>query len=328
MRLAQCAPAHRIEVSAVTQRSLTRRSLLLGAAPALSLRSLPAQARGPALNFVVIGDWGREGREHQTDVAIQMSRRAVAIDSQFVISVGDNFYDNGVASVTDPQWKTSFEDVYSRPGLMTKWHVILGNHDYQRSGKPEAQIAYSQVDPRWSLPSPYYMRTERLADGTVADLFFIDTSAYIQHYYDIGSVVHVDRAQPEPQMRWLEQALAGSRAGWKIVVGHHQVFANTAPGDYVGDDMVQRFKPLLDRYGVHAYINGHEHNLQHIIRDRVNYITCGAGSQTDAVTAPPGEFGSGSHGFMAMRLEADALGFEFVDDRGATLYRAVIPRTV
>jgi acid phosphatase len=312
----------------MTHLSLTRRSLLLGAAPAFGLRSLPAQARGPALNFVVIGDWGREGREHQTDVALQMSRRAVAIDSQFVISVGDNFYDNGVVSVTDPQGKTSFEDVYSRPGLMTKWHVILGNHDYQRTGKPEAQIEYSRIDPRWSLPSPYYMRTERLADGTAADLFFIDTSAYIQHYYAPRSVVHIDRAQPEPQMRWLEQALATSQAAWKIVVGHHQVFANTAPGDYVGDDMIWRFQPLLNRYGVHAYINGHEHNLQHIMRDQVNYITCGAGSQTDPVTAPPGEFGSGSHGFMSIRLEAEALGFDFVDDKGATLYHAVIPRMV
>lgn len=84
----------------------------------------------------------------------------------------------------------------------------------------------------------------------------------------------------------------------------------------------------MNRYGVHAYINGHEHNLQHIMRDQVNYITCGAGSQTDPVTAPPGEFGSGSHGFMAIRLEAEALGFDFVDDKGATLYHAVIPRMV
>ena len=171
---------------------------------------------------------------------------------------------------------------------MTKWHVILGNHDYQGTGRPEAQIEYTRTDPRWSLPSPYYMRTEHLADGTSADFFFLDTSSYIQHYYRPGSKVHVDRTQPEPQFKWLEHALATSQAAWKIVVGHHQVFAVTAPGDYVGDDMIKRFKPLLDQYGVQAYINGHEHNLQHIRQGRVNYITCGAGSQTDPVQAPPG----------------------------------------
>ena len=255
-----------------------------------------------------------------------MSRCAVAAGSKFVISAGDNFYENGVSSVTDPQWKTSFEDVYTRPGLMTKWHVILGNHDYQRTGRPEAQIEYSRTDPRWSLPAPYYLRTEQLADGTTADFCFLDTSAYIRHYYKANSVVHVDRAQPEPQFKWLEHALATSQAAWKIVVGHHQVFAATFPGDYVGDAMIRRFKPLLDKYGVQAYINGHEHNLQHIRQGQVNYITCGAGSQTDPVEAPPGQFGSGRHGFMAMRLEQDTLRFSFIDDLGNTIYRADIPR--
>ena len=94
---------------------LTRRSLLLGAAPALGLWSVPARAQPPALNFLVVGDWGREGHYRQIDVAEQMSHRAVAVGSQFVISVGDNFYEDGVSSVTDPQWKTSFEDVYTAP---------------------------------------------------------------------------------------------------------------------------------------------------------------------------------------------------------------------
>lgn len=306
--------------------SLTRRSLLLGAAPAIGLRSVPAQARRPALYFVVVGDWGRDGHHHQAAVASQMSRCAVAVDSRFVISVGDNFYNNGVRGVDDPQWKTSFEDVYTRPGLMTPWHVILGNHDYQRTGKPQAQIEYGRINPRWSMPSRYYQRTERLADGTLADFFFLDTSAYIRHYYKAGSVVHIDRTQPEPQFKWLAQALATSRAAWKIVIGHHQVFAATAPGDYVGDDMIRRFKPLFDAHGVRAYINGHEHNLQHIRRDGVHYITCGAGSATDAVHAPPDQFASSRHGFMAMRLQADGLRFRFIDDLGTTLYQADIPR--
>jgi len=319
-------PAITNETSAMARLSLSRRSLLLGAIPAIGLRTVPARSQSLALNFVVIGDWGRDGCCQQAGVAEQMASRAVAIGSKFVISVGDNFYENGVTSIHDPQWKTSFQDIYTRPGLMTPWHVILGNHDYQRTGRPEAQIAYSSIDPRWSLPAPFYRRSERLADGTTADFFFLDTSSYIQHYGKPGSVVHVDRAQPEPQFRWLEHGLAASQAAWKIVIGHHQVYAATAPGDYVGDDMIRRFKPLLDKYGVHVYINGHEHNLQHITQDGVHYITCGAGSQTDPVHAAPGQFGSGRHGFMAMRLEKETLGFSFIDDLGNTLYRANIPR--
>ena len=77
---------------------------------------------------------------------------------------------------------------------------------------------------------------------------------------------------------------------------------------------------------MHVYINGHEHNLQHIVQDNVHYITCGSGSQTFPMQAAPGQFASGRHGFMAMRLEKDTLGFSFIDDRGSTLHRANIAR--
>lgn len=58
----------------------------------------------------------------------------------------------------------------------------------------------------------------------------------------------------------------------------------------------------------------------------MHYITCGAGSQTYPVQAPPGQFASGRHGFMAMRLQQDTLGFTFIDDLGNAFYHASIPR--
>ena len=109
-----------------------------------------------------------------------MGSTAAEISSRFVISVGDNFYEDGVANVSDPQWQTSFERIYTHPALSTPWHVILGNHDYQ--GNVDAQLAYSARSRRWSLPSPYYTRTETLADGTTVEFFFLDTSRYILEY--------------------------------------------------------------------------------------------------------------------------------------------------
>ena len=51
--------------------------------------------------------------------------------------------------LTDPQWKSSFEDVYAHPALMTKWHVIVGNHDYKRNGRVQAQIDYAATPSRF-----------------------------------------------------------------------------------------------------------------------------------------------------------------------------------
>jgi acid phosphatase len=300
--------------------ALSRRSLLPAAA---AFVALPAQASTAALDFVVIGDWGRDGHSRQRAVAQQMGRSAASTGSRFVISVGDNFYEDGVTSTADPQWQTSFENIYTDPALMTKWHVILGNHDYQ--GNVEAQLTYSS--PRWSLPAPYYKRTETLPDGTVAEFFHLDTSRYILEYLHRPKV-KVQGQDKQAQIDWLEHALATSKAAWKVVVGHHQLFTVTGQNhDY--PEMIGPFKPLLDRHGVQAYINGHEHNLEHIAVDGVHYITCGAGSAVSAVgSPPPGQFASDHHGFMTMHLEAHGLGFNFIDDSGATLYQALIPRQI
>ena len=78
---------------------------------------------------------------------------------QFVVSVGDNFYEDGVQSTTDPKWATSFGmralprlarrvdrqlslllplgqlpvtvNMYTGEALQKRWYQMLGNHDYQ-----------------------------------------------------------------------------------------------------------------------------------------------------------------------------------------------------
>src|ERR1700744_406987 len=72
-----------------------------------------ADAKAGGLNFIVVGDWGRNGEKDQMDVAKQMGLAAADMDARFIIAAGDNFYEDGVASVTDPQWQTSFEKVYT-----------------------------------------------------------------------------------------------------------------------------------------------------------------------------------------------------------------------
>ena len=59
------------------------------------------------LNFLVVGDWGRQGESDQVQVATQMAKAARHLHPQFIVSVGDNFYENGVKSVDDPQWSNT-----------------------------------------------------------------------------------------------------------------------------------------------------------------------------------------------------------------------------
>ena len=56
------------------------------------------------LPCVQIGDWGREGGQNQTAVAEAMARKADSFHPEFVISVGDNFYESELLP-----WKTAFD---------------------------------------------------------------------------------------------------------------------------------------------------------------------------------------------------------------------------
>ena len=298
---------------------LTRRSALQGLAAATLGTTFASWARAAegALTFLAVGDWGRDGAFNQRAVAQRMGETAAAIGARFVISAGDNFYEDGVSGVDDPKWKTSFEDIYSAPSLQVPWHVILGNHDYH--GNSQAQIDYSAGSRRWRLPSRYYARREQAPDGTRLDLFFIDTSPFISAYWAGGAEkVKVSGQDAPAQLAWLETALAASRADWKIVIGHHPIHSGRDPAST--DDMLAKVDPMLQRHGVALYVNGHDHDLQHFRAGDTHYVCTGAGSKMDpACVADSGDFCSVSPGFTAYRLTARSLQVAYKDAGGGEL---------
>lgn len=67
-----------------------------------------------SVNFMVVGDWGGQDdhpyyTDPEQDVAKQMGQVAAAMGAQFTLSMGDNFYENGVKDVDDPRFKATFE---------------------------------------------------------------------------------------------------------------------------------------------------------------------------------------------------------------------------
>ena len=307
-----------------------RRDVLTAIAAAAAMAAM-TRASGTtsaaALNFLIVGDSGRDGTEHQREVAARMGRAAEKLGSRHVISVGDNFYEDGVQSTSDPQWRSSFEDIYAAPSLQIPWYVALGNHDYR--GVPQAQIDYAKTSSRWRMPSRYYKVAGTDLGAPHLDIFVVDTSPLVHQYRDnVHSVIAENVATQDvpAQLRWLDQQLGESTAAWKLVVGHHTLHSG---GSGHGDtpEVVMLIEPLLKKHQVQAYINGHDHDLQHIRRGGVDYICCGAGSEVRPVQRVAGTlFCAARSGFAAMRSDADSLSLEFRDFTGASLYRARIPR--
>ncbi|HWZ58175.1 MAG TPA: tartrate-resistant acid phosphatase type 5 family protein [Gemmatimonadaceae bacterium] len=281
-------------------------------------------AQGQQVNFLVIGDWGRDGDGFQTKVATQMVAAARARPIDFVVSVGDNFYEEGVRTTHDRQFTTSFERVYADSALQVPWYVALGNHDYQ--GDPQAQVDYTQVSRRWHMPARYFSVVKRIDDSTTVELFIVDTTPFIEEYRTEPKYARVAHADTRPQLRWLDSALAASTAQWKIVFGHHPVYS-ASPKHGNTPELIRDFKPLFEKYHVQVYVAGHDHNLQDLHTPAVEYFISGGGSEGRiAGRAAETRFSATSAGFLAVRLDAATLHARFINPKGKTLYKTTVPR--
>lgn len=300
-----------------------RRSILAGlAAVAGAAATAPVAAAPEGLSFLVVGDWGRDGADHQLDVASQMEKAAAEHDTRFTVSVGDNFYDNGVQSTSDAQWKTSFENVYTGGHLQSPWYVVLGNHDYR--GVPQAQVDYTSLSPRWRMPSRYYKVAGQDMGFADLDMFVIDSSPLVHEYAAKTGLLgaNVKTQDTGAQLAWLDTALGESAAKYKLVFGHHTMFSGGS-GHGNTPEMIARVLPILKKHGVLAYVNGHDHDLQHIERDGLHVICSGAGSEVRPVSTVDGtKFCLSQSGFSLFTVAPESVTVTFRNYLGQTVYKA------
>jgi tartrate-resistant acid phosphatase type 5 len=292
-----------------------------------------ATAPVKTLNFIAMGDWGRNGEYNQKEVAIQMGITARLADVSFILATGDNFYPSGVASTQDYSWIASFENIYTAHSLQTDWYVALGNHDYK--GNVQAEIDYSKISRRWHMPARYYAKKFAIGKDTTQQVLLVclDTSPFISQYY--SSPDHREEIKGQDtaaQKKWLESVLSDPSPNikWKIVAGHHPLYTGgnrmESPD---ADELNKTLKPIFDKYKVDAYICGHEHNLQYMKPEgATHYFVSGAGSETTPCILYPGigKFAKSINGFMIFSLSANEMYVQMVDLDGNFLYRESIKK--
>nr|GLL34607.1 purple acid phosphatase 17-like [Ipomoea trifida] len=278
-----------------------------------------------SLSFLVIGDWGRKGDYNQSQVAFQMGEIGEQLAIDFVVSTGDNFYDNGLTGEHDQAFTESFTDVYTAESLQKQWYSVLGNHDYR--GDAEAQLSshLRKLDSRWLCLRSFVVNTE------IVDLFFVDTTPFVEEYFNSPEHVY-DWRGVFPQQTYtknvlngLEYALMKSTAKWRIVIGHHAIRSAGHHGDT--KELVELLLPILRTYNVDLYMNGHDHSLEHISDDEspIQFMTSGAGSKAwrgDVTMDRKGvSFFYDGQGFMSVQLVENDIGIVFYDVDGQVLHR-------
>ena len=256
----------------------TRRELIATAPLLLGAAALPAQlvAAGPRnLKLFVVGDWGRNGAHYQTHVAGWMHYHAMRSGCDAIVSTGDNFYDYGVASSDDRQWRTSYENIYSPELRRTPWFPIAGNHDW--GGSIWAQLDRSGTG-GWHMPWLWYDIPGARFGRPDVHLFFIDTLVWKGRENRLfrlcGQAVRDEDVRQ--QKIWLADALRASCAPTKLVFGHHPIYSGSLDG---GGMSLEDLNQVLIEARVTAYFCGHKHCLYHIANDDLDYICSGGGSE-------------------------------------------------
>ena len=306
-------------------------SLLLGITvlfiPAAAQKSLPIFSED-SHSFIIANDLGRNGYYEQKTIAERMGNIAESTDIEFVAAIGDVHHFEGVAGVSDPLWMTNYELIYSHPELMIPWYAICGNHEYR--GNTQAVLDYSRISRRWTAPAKYYKISMEAGSKDSVDLFFIDTTPLIEKYRtETETYPDAAKQSVEEQLAWLDSALANSTAKWRIVLGHHPVYADTKKSDSERSDMQQRVRPLLEKYGVDLYVCGHIHNFQHIkqAKETVNYLVNSSGSLARKVHPIEGtRFCSDKAGFTIVNASDKALSFYLLDAEGNVIYDYTITK--
>ncbi|XVE74566.1 hypothetical protein DITRI_Ditri12bG0027400 [Diplodiscus trichospermus] len=248
------------------------------------------------------------------------------LDIDFVISTGDNFYEDGLTGVDDPAFYKSFASIYTAPSLQKQWYNVLGNHDYR--GDVGAQLSHvlREKDKRWLCLRSFIL------EAGFAEFFFVDTTPFVDKYFTDPGDDTYDWKGVSPRKDYLsnlledvDASLKKSKAAWKIVVGHHTI--KSAGHHGVTEELVQQLVPILEENSVDMYINGHDHCLEHISdsNSQIQYLTSGGGSKAwrgDEHWWDPEELKLyyDGQGFMSMQMTREKAHITFYDIFGKILH--------
>lgn len=250
------------------------------------------------LGIVLLGDAG-DGSENQKKVATAIEQYCAKEICSFVLMLGDNIYERGVMDVNDPQFKTKFEDPYSK--LPYVFFPVIGNHDL--IGNWQAEVDYRS--PRWYMGGRYYA-----IDTELASIFALDTNLV---------TAEAPEAEMQQELEWLQTQLSATKAPWKIIFGHHPVYSHGLHGN--NKKLIEYLQPIISRYHVDFYIAGHDHDKELIEIDGTKYVISGTGARPRKITLRgDAEFAASTLGFAHLALTSQTAALKFIDADGRVEY--------
>jgi hypothetical protein len=209
------------------------------------------------IRFAVIGDFGFSGTP-ESDVATLVK----SWNPEFVITTGDNNYDNGAASTIDPnigqyyhEFISPYTGSYGSGDTVNRFFPSLGNHDWVAPGAAP-YLNY------FTLPgNERYYEFRR---GPV-HFFSVDSDPHEPDGITSGSA----------QGQWLQAQLAASDAPWKIVYFHHPPYSSSSTH---GNTPALQWP--FRQWGASIVLSGHDHTYERLTVDSMVYMVNGLGGKS------------------------------------------------
>jgi len=252
--------------------------------------------------FAIIGDYGTAG-SNEADVANEVK----SWNPDFVVTVGDNIYGGANGDYSEAvgkdyhQFMFPHDATYGGSDTTTVNHFwpVVGNHDWSENNL-QNYLDY------FTLPNNERYYTIQIGD---IEFFAIDS----EDDEPDGT------SSTSTQGLWIKDKIQNSTAKWKIVLSHHPAYTSNGSYSYMQ-------WPFED-WGVDAFIGGHIHNYERILKDDNNdgkdlvYFVNGLGGAGRKDL--PKSFIDGSeaqyddkHGAMKVTETSSSLVFEFINKNG------------
>jgi tartrate-resistant acid phosphatase type 5 len=285
---------------------------------------------GPSSHLLVIGDWGAGGDfQNQQNVATGMqayaAQRSYTVDAMLML--GDNFYGTLTDGVNSSRWNTQFEQMYPTSLCSGAAYAIPGNHDYEISpmAKYPEELSYAKKPgTRWTMPAQYYSFKFPQADPLVT-VIALDTNVEIPGRPAPSGFYVMSDESWQQQLEWFKAELQKPlTTPYLIVMGHHPVYSNGIHGDH--PVLVRDWDPLLRAHNVHAYLGGHDHDMQHLEFDdhpTSFFLSGGGGANLYPIAVDPSKRGPMAqqvHGFSHIEARREALTFRHIDPSGNVIH--------
>lgn len=298
-------------------------------------------------HILLLGDWGGSSDSNpttsvQNNAAARMGEVAGQLNTQFVLLLGDNFYEDGVKDTK--RFQAGFEDCFHQDSLSNiPFYAIAGNHDHHQSLDP--QISYTgQGTGRWQMPSLNYNIDKTLPDGKKLRIVMFDSVELVgQSYIDKNDEVIAptgpsNYGAAKANWDWIEKSLKESDADYLFTAGHYPVHSGCRHGSVLKNSDLPG---LLSKYGANGHFAGHDHCLIHIEEGNQAHVLSGAGSDnwytykaslvsgaTIKFAIHDGNYGNHDGGFAGISFSAEGATVRYYSNNGAVLYTSspIAPR--